>query len=253
LIAGWPNLSLNDQSRRNPDGAGIGWFDSAGRPRLDRAPVAALDDPAFADDARRVRSSAVLAHVRHSSGTVRRLANTMPFERDGRLFAHNGAFGDLPRVEQLAGRWADGLAGDTDSERYLSLITRRAAERGDLAGGLVAAAAELAAQVPVLSLNCIVLTPDELVALRYPETDTLWVLVRPAGPGMAGTGTDGPIRIFGDRSDNAHVVVGSEPLDGDPGWRALQPGELLHVDIDLKVTSAPAPGLASPPAQRMAI
>jgi len=169
LIAGWPNLSLNDQSRRNPDGAGIGWFDSAGRPRLDRAPVAALDDPAFADDARRVRSSAVLAHVRHSSGTVRRLANTMPFERDGRLFAHNGAFGDLPRVEQLAGRWADGLAGDTDSERYLSLITRRAAERGDLAGGLVAAAAELAAQVPVLSLNCIVLTPDELVACATPR------------------------------------------------------------------------------------
>ncbi len=145
--------NLDNQSRRNPDGAGIGWFDDDGTPRLDRAPLAALDDPAFARDARQVRSRAMVAHVRHSSGTPRRLENTMPFERAGRLFAHNGALGDLPAVKRLAGRWADDLAGDTDSERYLALVTRRATETGDLATGFARAAGELAATVPVLSLN----------------------------------------------------------------------------------------------------
>jgi glutamine amidotransferase len=32
-------------------------------------------------------------------------------------------------------------------------------------------------------------------------------------------------------------VVASEPLDDDPGWRDLAPGELLHAGPDLAVTS----------------
>jgi predicted glutamine amidotransferase len=244
-LLGAPN-DLRDQSRLNPDGAGIGWFDESGQLRLDRAPIEALNDPAFAWDAREVRSRALIAHVRHSSGTPRRLENTMPFEREGRLFAHNGELSDLSTVEALAGPWASGMVGDTDSERYLALITRRADALGSLAAGLSPAAAQLAASVPVLSLNCIMATPDELVALRYPETDTLWLLVRRAGPGLSGSGSDGPIRMDGDHVADSHVVVASEPLDGDQGWRQIESGELIHVDIDLQVTSIRA--LTDPPA-----
>ena len=32
------------------------------------------------------------------------------------------------------------------------------------------------------------------------------------------------------------VVVASEPMDDDPGWRLLDQGELLHVDADLNIT-----------------
>ena len=38
--------------------------------------------------------------------------------------------------------------------------------------------------------------------------------------------------------DHLAVVVASEPLDGDPGWRPLEPGELAHVKPDLSVSSA---------------
>lgn len=228
---------LQDLGRQNPDGAGIGWFDADGTLRLDRAPVQAADDPAFTRDAKTVCSRAVLAHVRYSSGTPRALSNTMPFAREGRLFAQNGALGDLPTVEKLAGPWAQALVGDTDSERYLALITRRAAEAGDLAGGVGRAAAELAVTVPVASLNVILATPDEVVALRYPAVDTLWMLVRPPGPGLRGSGSDGPIEVSGDRCDVAHVVIASEPLDDDPGWRPLESGELVHIDRDLQITS----------------
>ena len=242
---------LEDQGRMNPDGAGIGWFDEDGTLRIDRAPIEALDDPAFARDAREVGSRAVIAHVRHSSGTPRRFHNTMPFGRDGRLFAHNGALGDLPAVEALAGPWSQGLAGDTDSERYLALICRRVAEAGSLSAGLAAAATELSRSVPILSLNCVMATPDELVALRYPETDTLWLLVRPAGTGLSGSGSDGPIRVDGDRVAAPHVVVASEPLDREPGWRLLEPGELIHVDSRLHITSDRP--LTGPPAQTLSI
>ena len=31
------------------------------------------------------------------------------------------------------------------------------------------------------------------------------------------------------------VIVASEPMDGEHGWRLLEPGELLHVGPDLTV------------------
>ena len=33
------------------------------------------------------------------------------------------------------------------------------------------------------------------------------------------------------------MIVASERLDDDPGWRLLAPGELVHVDASLAVTS----------------
>jgi glutamine amidotransferase len=38
------------------------------------------------------------------------------------------------------------------------------------------------------------------------------------------------------------VIIASERMDGDPGWRLLRPGELLHVDRTLRISSsAPLP------------
>ena len=41
----------------------------------------------------------------------------------------------------------------------------------------------------------------------------------------------------GDLATRPAVVVASERMDEDAGWRALEPGELLHVDPDLNVRS----------------
>jgi glutamine amidotransferase len=38
------------------------------------------------------------------------------------------------------------------------------------------------------------------------------------------------------------VIIASERMDDDPGWRLLDPGELLHVSSTLEMTSsAPFP------------
>ena len=42
------------------------------------------------------------------------------------------------------------------------------------------------------------------------------------------------------------MVVASEPMDEDPGWRALRSGELLHVDADLRVDRSPGRSTAPP-------
>ena len=43
------------------------------------------------------------------------------------------------------------------------------------------------------------------------------------------------------------VVVASEELDGESGWRMLEAGELVHVGADLRVQSAVV--LPEPPAR----
>src|SRR5690348_6224574 len=59
--------SLALQSCREPDGTGLGYFDRAGRPVVEKQPLAAYEDEAFAREAREVRSTTFIAHVRYAS------------------------------------------------------------------------------------------------------------------------------------------------------------------------------------------
>ncbi len=248
--------SLSEQSRRNPDGAGIGVFDSTGTPRVDKQPIAAWDDTEFAAAAREMAGTTFVAHVRHASTGAHTAANTHPFLQQGRLFAHNGV---VEGLEELDARLADmGVAGlvvgQTDSERVFALITAETARcAGDVQSGVVAAISWIGQQLPVYSLNFVLTTATDLWALRYPAANDLWVLPRPSG----GTGSTAPLDARTDlihaQSDQlaAHpsVILASEPMDDEPGWRPLQSGELLHVDADLTVrTSNPFP---DPPAHQL--
>ena len=76
--------SLVAQSRRDPDGTGIGYFGADGKPRIDKRPIAAFADRAFAREAREVRSETFVAHIRDATTGGLTPANTHPFEQDGR-------------------------------------------------------------------------------------------------------------------------------------------------------------------------
>lgn len=126
------------------------------------------------------------------------LLNTHPFEQDGRLFAHNGAFGDLERLEQrLAGRGARiWCTGSPTANGFSPSLPPRAGAGGDVGEGITRAVTWIAKELPVLSLNLIVTTATDLWALRYPATHELYVLVRdPVGvprPGSASGGQEPP-------------------------------------------------------------
>ncbi|HEV2639868.1 MAG TPA: class II glutamine amidotransferase [Actinocrinis sp.] len=251
--------SLSAQSRRDPDGTGLGFFGPDGRPEVHKAPIAAFDDRDFAEEARTVESATFVAHVRYASTGELADRNTHPFSADGRLFAHNGVIEGLDKLEQRLG--ADGMAqvqGDTDSERFFALVNQETAARGGNVGeGLAAAARWVAANLPVFALNVVMITADELWALRYPETHSLYVLDRRnRGPQqhehLDHKGAAGRLHVHsGDLADAPAVVVASEKLDDDPLWRPLESGELLHVGPDLQVSSHIA--LPDPPAHLLTL
>jgi predicted glutamine amidotransferase len=230
--------SLEAQSHRNADGAGIGFFDPAGQPVVDKQPEPAFTDQEFIREARQAESSAFVAHVRWATAGGRTMRNTHPFVMDGRVMAHNGGIGELGQLDQELGRYASRVLGETDSERYFALITKQTdAHGGDVGAGITAAASWIAAHLPVSSLNTIVTAPGELWALRYPAQHALHVLERPAGPG-GGLHVRSAISSVHAPSAGPSVVVASEQLDGESGWRMLAPGELVHVGPDLRVHSA---------------
>ncbi len=236
-----PN-SLRAQSHRNADGAGLGFFGPTGEPVLDKQPEPAFSDREFIREARQAESSAFEAHVRWATTGGRTMQNTHPFVMNGRLMAHNGGFGEVAQLEKELGSYARMVLGDTDSERYFALITKETdAHGGDVGAGITAAASWIAARLPVSALNTIVATPGELWALRYPGQHALHILERPAGPGPGEPGlhvrsATSSVRVPALEAV-ASVIIASEELDGESGWRMLAPGELVQVQPDLSVHS----------------
>ena len=231
--------SLVAQSRREPDGTGLGYFAVDGTPRVDKRPIAAFEDRAFAREAREVHSETFVAHIRYASTGGLTVANTHPFEQRDRLLAHNGVIEDLPKLEARLGRYRGLVAGDTDSERFFALVTREIDHHGgDVTAGVIAAARWVAEELPLFALNVVLTTTDELWALRYPETHPLYVLERAPGDTLEHRSATNTVHVRStDLRGRRAVVVASERMDEDPGWRTLAPGELVHADRQLRVSS----------------
>ncbi|MEU0507422.1 class II glutamine amidotransferase [Nocardia sp. NPDC005998] len=236
--------SLSIQSRREPDGVGLGTFDAHGDAVVEKQPIAAYEDVQFAREARERESTTFVAHIRYATTGGMQPRNTHPFEQHGRLFAHNGVLQGLDELDAELGAYLGLVHGDTDSERFFALITQRTDRHGgNITAGITDAVQWIADRLPVYALNLVLTTATSLWALRYPDTHDLFVLERAAGGPHGDRHLDHAGRT-GIRARSGHlieypaVVVASERTDEDPGWRALEPGELLHVDDGLRIHSS---------------
>lgn len=153
--------------------------------------------------------------------------------------------GGLDRLESELGDAGELVRGETDSERWFALVTREIESHGgDVGAGIAAAAQWVARELPLYSLNVVLATADELWALRYPDTNGLFVLERPPGHRHGDhfdfTSSTGTHIVCDNDHGTPVVVVASEPLDDNEGWRELESGELLRVTSDLEVRSTQA-------------
>ncbi len=230
--------NLATQSRRNPDGTGLGVFDELGHPELRKQPMAAWHDREFACEAKQMTGTTFLAHVRYATTGSLDVVNTHPFLQDGRLFAHNGVVQGLDALdERLDSLGVSALVkGQTDSERIFALITASVAARAEVSAGLVDAVGWVADHLPVYAVNILLSTATDVWALRYPDTHQLYVLDRRDPAGTFDLRTHRIHARCDHLQSHGSVVFASEPMDDDPRWRLLDAGELIHVDADLNVT-----------------
>jgi predicted glutamine amidotransferase len=232
--------SLSEQSRRNPDGTGLGVFDEQGRPQVYKQPIAAWQDVDFATEAHQLTGTTFIAHVRYATTGSLDIHNTHPFLQDGRIFAHNGVLEGLDVLdERLREVGTDDLVlGQTDSERVFALITASIRTRsGDVTAGLVDAMTWLAANVPIYAVNVLLSTATDMWALRYPEPNELYVLDRRLDGAPDFDMRTNRIRAWSEPlCTRSSVLFATQPMDDDPRWSLLASGELVHVDAALRVT-----------------
>jgi predicted glutamine amidotransferase len=249
--------SLAQQSRREPDGTGLGWFDADGTPEISKQPLAAYEDHKFAQEAKEVESRTFVAHVRYASTGGLTTENTHPFELDSRLFAHNGVIAGLDELDAQLGDDRQLVRGETDSERFFALITREARRTGDVGEAIASSVAWIADHLPVYALNFVLISDTDLWAFRYPETHDLYMLERAAGGGSGHRHLDhasarGSVRVRSAAlADRPAVIVATEEMDEAAGWRPLESGQLLHVDGSLGATVATI--LDRPPAHLLSL
>jgi predicted glutamine amidotransferase len=228
------SVNFSGLSREQPDGCGLGWFSMGDEPVRDRAPVAAFQSDDFAHEARRIISHTFMSHIRYATTGVIGVHNCHPFDMHDRLFAHNGLVLGLDVIDS----WLTDvdralIEGATDSELVFAFITAEIKRLGDTTQGLISAVRQMSAEIPIFSLNLLLAEPRRLWALRYPDTRELWVL-SPAGGGFGqhrqlDSGTQ-HLQIDHMTERVPAYVVSSQPLDDDPDWRLLAPGELLVID-----------------------
>jgi predicted glutamine amidotransferase len=210
--------AFTDLSSRHGDGWGTAAVTAHGEPgvAVQKSATAARDDETFRRWARTAATDLGLAHLRMATlGLGVHHGNTHPFT-DGRVaFAHNGSIHPPAALDALLPEDLEGMRrGDTDSERYfLAVLDRlRVAAPGE---ALASAVEAVAATARYSSLNCLLLTPDELYAVcRYDPVAEVT------------EHEEGYFRL-GYRVTADGVVVASSGWG--EGWREIGNGEVLVV------------------------
>lgn len=194
----------------NADGFGVGWYaDGDPAPGRYRRQGPIWGDETFADLARVVRSTALLAAVRDATEAgADGEAAAAPYAGGGLLFSHNGAVkgwpGSLaPSAAALPAEELLSLAARNDSALVWALVRHRIAAGDDVPGAVAETVREVAAAAPGSRLNLLLTDGSTITATAW--GDTLWYLTTPG------------------RS----TAVASEPYDDDPLWREVPDRTLL--------------------------
>lgn len=194
----------------NADGFGVGWYaDGDPVPGRYRRSGPVWGDETFADLARVVRSTAMLAAVRDATfAGADGEAAAAPFAEGTVLFSHNGAVrgwpGSLaPLAASLPPERLLALAARSDSALVWALVLHRTAQGGEIAQAVADTVVDVASAAPGSRLNLLLTDGSTIVATTW--GDSLWYLHEPGH----------------------RTVVASEPYDDDPFWREVPDRTLL--------------------------
>lgn len=211
----------------NADGFGVGWYApwSGVEPAVYRSGSPLWADRSFAGMAAKIRSSSVFAAVRSATpGLPAEESGVPPFASGRFTFMHNGAIdgfrhGPMRTLRDSLGDASyEGLLGVTDSETVFAVAVDRLREGAGLGEALEETVRRVSAVCSDLgrraTLN-LALTDGNSMALTRHSTE--------------GPGNSLYLLEDGDRFPDG-VVVASERLDGDAGWREVPDRHLLAVD-----------------------
>ena len=242
---------FQDMARLHRDGWGSAWLsagagspvvgervvEGASRGRLGtrRSPLSGLGD---VDLTRVLEHDAATARVMHlrmaTDGMACTPGNTHPFAADDMAFAHNGSLTPTSAIDGFVSpEIAEGLHGDTDSERYFAAIRTEFAAGGDLLEAVVSTVAALREVFPRASMNALLLSPTELIAVHASDGALPPVHEFEAsglGDALPREHRDAYYLMRGKRLEDRTVVFASSGLD-IADWTPLPAESVTSVDL----------------------
>ena len=248
--------ALARQSDRHPDGWGVAYYVD-GAPHVTKSPAHALNDALFHRVSGVVSSQTVLAHVRKATQGALTVLNCHPFQYGRWVFAHNGDVPDfvdqhrellLQHIDPALRRY---VLGDTDSEMIFYLLLSHLRTSGPLAEPRSVAAVMAAVATTVQQIDALIPQPEAKVnLLTFIITDGTTLVAHHGGKELYYSTYK---RRCGDRAtcaflapscENAvapgstinHLVISSEILHGENQWTAMNRGEMVGVDVEMKLT-----------------
>lgn len=244
----------------NGDGFGVGWYVAGdGPPAVFRSLTPAWNNRNLLDLARAIESGCILAHVRAAtSGLEVMEQNCHPFTHGRYAFMHNGDAGGFRKIrrellDSLSDEAFDSVAGTTDSEHLFAAFRDELARRTEPDPTAAMAAALEAAIRRVITLverhapaspsylNIVVTDGSGAVACRFTTASGAAHSLRiNRARRYATRGRVSRVIPMADAEEPAQaVLISSERLSDDPGWRSIPSGSLVLVRPDLTVEQRP--------------
>jgi predicted glutamine amidotransferase len=251
--------ALLNQSNNNPDGWGVSYY-LHGVPHLIKSTNSALNCSLFQKVSGVVKSHTVLAHIRKATEGSKTSTNTHPFQYGRWTFAHNGNIKDFTKhQEDLLALIDDELKGyvlgDTDSEVIFFILLSEIKKKGYLDDKFDHTGFNDCLRQATKRITDII---GELnISFEGKPTENYITFILTNGKQMFGLQGGQPLHytshktscsekdscdFYNDTCLNIatdspvnHLIISSEPLQGENIWTELSPGELVFVDNEMKV------------------
>ncbi len=244
--------AIAKQSERHPDGWGVAYYVD-GAPHVTKSAAGAVDDAIFKRVSGVVSSETVVAHIRKATQGQLTVLNSHPFQYGRWVLAHNGDIPSFSAVKRdledaIAPRLRRFILGDTDSERVFFLFLSELARHGELSSAVgfdevksalrstVATVRRLADSPSSRSLLTLLVTNGQTMAAHqggkelYFSTWKKRCADRDVCPSLSRSceqpTTAGKVN---------HLLIASEPLQGENVWEPLAEGDIVGVDWRMNV------------------
>ena len=248
--------ALLHQSTNHPDGWGIAYYiDNA--PHVMKSSSTAVQDDLFKKLTGIVSSQTVLAHVRKATSGKNSVTNTHPFQYGFWVFAHNGNIKDLDKhrdklLKSVNTNLARFLLGDTDSEIifFLLLTNVLASPAKEYSPEhLVKAVQKTIATVesicgpiskdnrndPQQTYLSFILTNGHAMVAHQGGQSLHYSTYKKKCPESATCPKYAPECEKPSENHVNHLLLSSEPLEGENIWIELKPYEIIGVDAQMNL------------------
>jgi len=172
LVGSLQCSTFQHMSRLHADGWGTMWLGEDNHEllhvKVEKSAVPGQDDIDLTNAMTEAPSRGRVVHLRMATdGMVVRQENTHPFVTDDIGLAHNGSIVPTGILrDSLSAESLDGVDGDTDSELYLAAIRQGVRAGLSLSEATFETVNWLRALFPLASLNALVMSPTEFVAVH---------------------------------------------------------------------------------------